>query len=62
MDFKEQPPKSIAEAQDRIEELPGIRRSPTQIRLFMKNLQMKYLKVGHVPGKSCDPDKLKEQE
>ena len=62
MDFKEHPPKSVAEAQDRIEKLTGIRRSPTQIRAFMKRLEMKYLKVGHVPGKSCEPDKLKEQE
>jgi len=62
MDFKEQPPQSIAEAQDRIEALTGIKRSPTQIRIFLKKLRMKYLKVGHVPGKSSHPDKLKEQE
>jgi transposase len=62
MDFKQQPPHSVAEAQDRIEKLTGIRRSPTQIRAFMKEMGMKFLKVGHVPGKSCEPDKLKEQE
>jgi transposase len=62
MDFKEQPPQSVVEAQDRIEKLTGIRRSPTQIRAFMKKLGMKFLKVGHVPGKSCEPDKLNEQE
>jgi transposase len=62
MDFKQQPPQSVVEAQDRIEKLTGIRRSPTQIRAFMEKLGMKFLKVGHVPGKSCEPDKLKEQE
>ena len=62
LDFKEHPPNSVAEAQDRIEKLTGIRRSPTQIRMFMKKMGMKFLKVGHIPGKSCEPDKLKEQE
>jgi transposase len=62
MVFKEQPPQSVVEAQDRIEKLTGIRRSPTQIRGFMKKMEMKFLKVGHIPGKSCEPDKLKEQE
>jgi transposase len=62
MDFKQQPPQSVVEAQDRIEQLTGIRRSATQIRAFMKKMGMKFLKVGHVPGKSCEPDKLKEQE
>ncbi len=62
MDFKEHPPISIAEAQEKIDKLTSIRRSPTQIRTFMKKMKMRYLKVGHVPGKSCNPDKLKEQE
>jgi transposase len=62
MDFKQQPPQSVVEAQDRIEQLTGIRRSPTQIRAFMKKMGMKFLKVGQVPGKSCEPDKLQEQE
>ena len=34
--FKEHPPKSIKEAQNKIEELTGIKRSPTQVRLFFK--------------------------
>ncbi len=62
LDFKAQPPQSVAEAQDRIEQLTDIRRSPTQIRAFLKKMGMKFLKVGHVPGKSCDPDKRNEQE
>ena len=62
LDFKAQPPQSVVEAQNRIEKLTRIRRSPTQIRAFMKKMGMKFLKVGHVPGKSCEPDKLNEQE
>jgi len=49
MDFKECSPKSTAEAKIRIEELTGIKRSPTQIRKFMKNLNMRRRKVGHIP-------------
>jgi transposase len=56
-EFEEQPPKSINEAVERIEELTGIRRSPTQVRQFLKeNLGMKRLKVGQVPAKA-DPEK-----
>ena len=34
--FKDHPPRSIKEAQNKIEELTGIKRSPTQVRLFFK--------------------------
>ncbi len=54
-EFKAKPPKSINEAADRIEKLTGIRRSPTQIREFLKRLGMKRLKVGHIPAKA-DPE------
>jgi transposase len=55
--FEERPPKSINEAIERIEELTGIRRSPRQIRKFLKeDLGMKRLKVGQVPAKA-DPEK-----
>lgn len=40
----------------RIEELTGIRRSPTQVRKYLDDLGMKRLKVGHVPSKA-DPEK-----
>ena len=40
--FEDRPPKSINEAIERIEKLTGIRRSPTQVRKFLKeNLGMK---------------------
>ncbi|MGB8698841.1 MAG: helix-turn-helix domain-containing protein, partial [Thermosynechococcaceae cyanobacterium] len=33
--FKEHPPRTVAEAQAKIEELTGIKRSPTQIKAFL---------------------------
>lgn len=60
--FEKHPPRSVAEAQAKIEELTGIKRSPTQIRGFLKRLGLRCRKVGFVPGKSADPDKIEEQE
>lgn len=56
--FRLHPPATINEAIDKIESLTGIRRSPTQVRVFLKSLGMRCIKVGVVPGKA-DPD---EQE
>jgi len=39
--FKEHPPRNTAEAQAAIERLTGIKRSPTQVRAFMKRIGMK---------------------
>ena len=52
--FRKHPPISINAAIATIESLTGIRRSPTQVRLFLKNLGMKRLKVGVYPAKA-DP-------
>ncbi len=60
--FEEHPPTSIAEAQHAIEQQTGLKRSPTQVREFLLKLGMKCRKVGHMPGKSADPEKIKEQE
>jgi transposase len=60
--FRKNPPRNTAEAQVVIEGLTGIRRSPTQVRAFMKRMGMKSLKVGFVPGKAANSDKLAEQE
>jgi len=57
-EFEARPPQSVDEAVERIEKLTGIRRSPTQVRQFLKRLGMKYLKVGHVPAKA-DPEEQK---
>ena len=60
--FQAPPPRTSAHAQDIIEKQTGIRRSPTQVRAFMKRLGMRYRKVGYVPGKATDPAKQAEQE
>jgi transposase len=52
--FRADQPRTINEAADRIERLTGIRRSPTQVRQFVKGLGMKRLKVGQIPAKA-DP-------
>jgi transposase len=56
--FEKNPPATINEAVGKIEELTGIKRSPTQVRKFLKSMGMKCLKVGSLPSKA-DPD---EQE
>ncbi len=50
--FRNNPPSSINEAVSEIEELTGIRRSPTQVRKFLKSIGMKFRKVGVIPGKA----------
>lgn len=57
--FETNPPATINEAVEQIEQLTGIRRSPTQVGQFLKNkLGMKRRKVGHIPAKA-DPEKQK---
>jgi len=60
--FKAHPPQTVVEAQAKIAELTGIERSPTQVNAFLKRIGMKRCKVGFVPGKSSDPDKIAAQE
>ena len=52
------PPANINQAAQQIENLTGIKRSPSQIRKFLKSIGMRCLKVGAIPAKA-DPD---EQE
>jgi len=56
--FRQNPVASLSEAVAKIEELTGIRRSRTQVSVFLKKLGMRYRKVGSVPS-GADPD---EQE
>ena len=53
--FEKQPVSSVAEAADRIEQLTGIRRGPTQTRQFMKKLGLRWWLMGAipVPPKKC---------
>jgi transposase len=60
--FKEHMPRTVTEAQAKIEEITGIKRSPTQIRAFLQRIGMRCRKVGYIPGKGSDPDKIEEQE
>ena len=53
------PPATINEAVNKIEELTGIKRSPTQVRKFLKSMGMRCLKVGFIPGKA-DPEVQEE--
>lgn len=47
--FEELPARTVAEAAARIERLTGLRRSPTQVRQFMKELGLKWQRVRAVP-------------
>jgi transposase len=55
-DFRKQSPQSTNEAVQRIENLTGIKRSPTRVRAFMKRIGMKRRKLAHIPAKA-DPEK-----
>ena len=56
--FQKNPPATMNEAVNKIEELTRIKRSPTQVRKFLKSMGMRCLKVGALPAKA-NPD---EQE
>jgi transposase len=53
------PPANINKAAQQIENLTGIKRSPSQIRKFLKSIGMRCLKVGAIPAKA-DPDEQEE--
>jgi transposase len=60
--FETHLPQTSAEAQAAIEKLTGLKRSPTQVRAFMRRIGMRCRKVGYVPGKAANPEKQAEQE
>lgn len=51
-DFRQRPPASVAEAAQRIAQLTGLTRGPTQVRQFLKSIGMKPRKVGQIPAKA----------
>jgi len=57
--LRDTPPATIKEAASIIESLTGIKRSPTQIRKFLKDIGMECRKVGVIPAKA-DPDVQEE--
>ncbi len=50
--FQKEPPRSAGEAGERIREMTGVQRSTQQVRRFMKQHGLKFLKCGHVPAKA----------
>jgi transposase len=49
-EFRQRPPHTVAEACQRIEQLTGIRRGPTQVRGFLRDtLGLRWRKVAAVP-------------
>lgn len=60
--FRSHPPRTVAEAQAMVEQLTGIRRSPTQIRAFLKRIGMKVRKVATMPGRAHEALKQQEQD
>jgi transposase len=57
--FLEHPPATAGEAGAAIARLTGVRRSPTQVRQFLRRLGMGRRKVGLLPAKA-DPDEQAE--
>ena len=57
--FRDNPIASLSEAVAKIEELTGIRRSRTQVHVFLRKLGMRHRKVGSVPS-DADPDEQAE--
>lgn len=61
-DFEANPPRSTNEARDRIEQLTGLVRSPTQVQVFIKKLNYRYLKLGSIPGNGDGEDEKREEQ
>jgi transposase len=47
--FEKQPVRTIAEASERIYQLTGLRRGPSQVRKFLKDLGLKWQSVRPIP-------------
>jgi transposase len=47
--FEERPVRTVAEAIDRIFELTGLRRGPSQVRKFLKDMGLKFQRVRLIP-------------
>ncbi len=47
--FEKQPVRTVAEACDRIYQLTGLRRGPSQVRKFLKDMGLKFQRVRMVP-------------
>jgi transposase len=59
--FRQHSPRTCAPAQQVIAAQTGVRRGLTQVRAFLRQIKMKYLKTGFVPGRADTPEKQAEQ-
>jgi transposase len=57
--FRNNPPRSTAQAAADIERLTGVRRGPTQVRRFLKDLGLSYRKVGMIPARADADEQAK---
>lgn len=57
--FQDYPPATVKEAAKRIEELTGIKRGLTQVRIFLNSMGFKVRKTGAIPRKA-DPERQEE--
>ena len=62
--FEKQPVRSVAEACERIFQLTGLRRGPSQVRKFLKDMGLRFLRVRPipVPPKKTWPSTLKPRQ
>jgi hypothetical protein len=62
--FEKQPARTVAEAAERIFQLTGLRRGPTQVRRFLKEIGLRFLRVRPipVPPKKTWPNTLKPKQ
>src|SRR6516162_2703286 len=47
--FEKQPVRTVAEAAERVFQLTGLRRGPTQVRKFLKDMGLRFLRVRPIP-------------
>jgi transposase len=57
--FRENPVSSVNEAITKIQELTGIQRKKSQVRVFLRKIGMRPRKMGAIPG-NADPAKQEE--
>lgn len=60
--FRLYPPTTSNQAVEEIEKITGIRRSPTQVREFMRSIGMRFRKMGFVPKGVENENKQHEQD
>lgn len=57
--FRNNPPRSTAQAAAEIERITGVRRGSTQVRRFLKGMGLKFRKLGMIPAKADADEQAK---